>query len=141
MFNSKMLSKEILLEHISSNNLNIDILNNKNLDEKSSQLMVKTHDFESMHALGSPTWCVAYNENYFKQYMNSCDSMVIYFNFDLPVSHPFFRIGFVLKKNFTIYLIHLNNGDNFEDLKSVVFYKKTYKIKNNGIQFLDTFVA
>lgn len=131
MLHSKIWSKEIVLSDICSKKLNISIINNKDIDQDSNTLMIKTNDYKSMSELGSKNWCVAYSNKHFNCYTKKGTSLVICFNFDLPPNDPHFRIGFFLNKDLTIHAIYLNNSHRICDnyLKHL-FSKKTLIMLN-----------
>jgi hypothetical protein len=111
------LSSTEIIKKVKDNNLNADILYNKD-----NVLAVTVNDFEASSTIGSNRWCISTSAEYFKRYQvkntNQTKKHVFLFDFSKKETNPNSKIGFTIHDNGTI--TDAFNNHNISILKSLL---------------------
>lgn len=105
-------------------------LENENVEisyNESNLLIAEIDTFEKMSKFGSPQWCIAQSEHYFKQYLSQhkeINRQFILWDFSRKPDDPFSMIGFTINLKDEIKASHLKN-----DVVTPIEYRETIKNK------------
>lgn len=92
---------------LKSENANTDVV----LDGR-DLLILKINDYKASSILGSASWCISRNENYFKNYTENDNSQYFIYDFSKDSSDNDSMIGITLDKKGEKTAMHYKNDDN-----------------------------
>ncbi len=103
--------------------------------DKDGIVIFNVDTFEESKKLGSVSWCICRNENYFDQYKGDDNKQYFMYDFNKKEEDEYSMIGFTVNKNGSLYVSHLKNDDSFD---FEVEYKDLYlEVLKNNMNNLD----
>lgn len=113
-----------ILQKIKQHSLNVEVAY---LSHKDKILILKINDYIASNKLGSSSWCISYNKNYFERYTKKQHpknkiyaNQYFYYDFKLDKTHRFSMVGSTLTFNH-----HVFSADRFD--RSLTFNEDIIK--------------